>query len=284
MIAKTRQIAADQNMSRSRKNYAWISNSTYLVPGEEAEFVKRAAAGDYHAMDSLVRAYSKFAYSLAKVYLRRLPHDCLDDLLSESFLAIMDAVSCYDPEAGKLMSYIGIHIKRRLALWCSREQLPVYVPSNEVWKVLKRSRYHTVTNLDSSEPDKDVQPGPVVIPLSLDDPAHRESVDDHELCLSESDYVAGIVTDGDGDRIIALLDSILSAFPQRNADIYKMYYGIPHGEKLRLADVAKKYNLSGQAVSLIVNGINIKIMKDARCRKQALELKAYVTSDWKYLQ
>lgn len=268
----------DVSFARSRVYYDWITTSKYLPEGTEPKFVARACSGDAAAVDAICRAYSKFAYHLSKKYLRWLPHESLDDLLSEAFMAIIEALPYYDSQKGaKLITHLGFWIKKRLSIWCSSEQLPVYVPRNEALHVLTRSRIDSDTL--SSEPwTKRDHSNVFVTSLSLD--AYHEADAEFNILAPESDYEDSIVLDVDTKRILALLEQVLAGIPKRNANIYRMYYGIPHGERVLQSVIAKKFKISRQAISMAVAGVNIKIMKDARAKKHLDELKSYVTNDW----
>lgn len=108
-------------------NYLFVENSNSmnllfkeirkfkpLNKDEEIELFKLAKAGDKFAKDKLIYSNMLYAIRVARRYYS--PQQDLDELISESFMGLLDAYESYDPNKGvKFISYAGWHIQDHLS-------------------------------------------------------------------------------------------------------------------------------------------------------------------------
>lgn len=106
-----------------KRTSAWV----VVTPMTNEELVERVRDGDADSIEKLLRSNQEYLYKLA----RRLSNnpDVIEDLVQEGRIAILEAVSSFDPAQGVLfLTYATPLIRKTMREFMARMSLPMAVP------------------------------------------------------------------------------------------------------------------------------------------------------------
>jgi RNA polymerase sigma-70 factor (ECF subfamily) len=104
--------------------------SSHQTPADDLELLRQARSGDFTAFEQIVSRYEKRIYALAMRILRQ--HQDAENVVQETFLAVMEHLSDFRGEAS-------------VATWILR------IATNHALKVLRKRRGLPIVSLEASQ-------------------------------------------------------------------------------------------------------------------------------------
>ena len=128
---KIAQSFTERNSGITEKYLNDVSKQKMVTKEEEVELAKKIKAGDKNALNTLVAANLRFAFSVAKQYQNKgLP---IDDLVNEANLGLMKAALRFDETRGfKFISFAVWWIRQSIMEAIANNSRIVRLPLNKV--------------------------------------------------------------------------------------------------------------------------------------------------------
>ena len=240
-----------------------ICKQPMVGPEEEVELAERIHKGDQRALDRLVRANLRFAFSIAKQYQSRGLE--LMDLIDEANLGLILAAQRFDETRGfKFISYAVWWIRQQLLLAISEQGNAIRRPLNQVSAISKINKAIAEFEQKNERPPSpgelaeitDIPEEKVLIAMtgmqhvkSTDEPFG----DDGEgtiLDVVPSDNMPGTDSVVMQESLAKEMDLALGQLSHREKEIICMFYGIG-GKEHTLDEIGERYNLSRERVRQI---------------------------------
>ena len=223
-------------------------SQTYLSPADESALIRQAKAGDDHARDRIVLAFSRLSVSVARKY--RTFGVPVEDLVSEGIIGLLTALDKFDPDRGnRFYTY---------AQWWVRAQILDYV-FRQVGVVRGSSSADAKMRLFRGE-----RP---VMSMSMEARVGGDlTVADTLVCADpRPDELAETVIDG--ERRSAALDRALGRLQKRERAIIEARY-LSDG-KVTLADLSPVIGVSRERIRQIEVKALAKVSK-AMCEGRTI--------------
>ncbi len=256
-----------------------IGAEPLLAREEEAELAKRIRAGDRAALDRLVAANLRFVVSIAKRYRNR--GVSLADLVNEGNVGLIRAAERFDEGKGvRFVSYAVWWIRQAILQAIAEQSNIVRVPASraathsQVARSSRRLRQEFGREPTAEElaaelelPIKDVREALTSRQgyVSLDAPV--QGSDDASL--------AEFIPDKDGadadertqrEALKNALDSSLTALPDREQLVLRLYFGLDDGEPRTLEEIGKELGVTRERVRQLKERALSRLRHGARGR------------------
>ncbi len=264
----------NNNIESGLSNYIQeISYIPLLNREEEKELAVRIQNGDKGALKELVKRNLRFVVSIARKYNKLgIP---LMDLINEGNLGLIQAAKKFDPDRNvKFISYASWWVKQYIMKYLNEENTPIKIPIkaqsklkkiNKVKKNYLREFYKSPSIRDISE----------ISGMSEKEIKNAESSKlyfnslDEKVGANEEITMMDLIKNKDEDEednqiqrmLIERIKQIIDGFPERDADILKIRYGLIDGERHTLQYIGDKYKISKERVRQIINNLLEKIRK-----------------------
>ncbi len=240
-----------------------ISKEDMIGTEEEAELAARIHQGDQAALERLVRSNLRFVVSVAKQYQGQGLG--LIDLINEGNVGLITAAQKFDETRGfKFISYAVWWIRQSILQALADNARLVRLPLNQIGNVSKVNRF-----LNKFMQQNERRPSLDEIAEALDIPKEKL----HTAMLSSGRHVsmdAPLADDENGSLVDLLanqdmpepdaklaeeslqteVDKVLSALPERENKILRMFYGI-RTKQLGLEEIGERMHLSRERVRQI---------------------------------
>ncbi len=240
-----------------------ISKEDMIGTEEEAELAARIHQGDQAALERLVRSNLRFVVSVAKQYQGQGLG--LIDLINEGNVGLITAAQKFDETRGfKFISYAVWWIRQSILQALADNARLVRLPLNQIGNVSKVNRF-----LNKFMQQNERRPSLDEISEALDIPKEKL----HTAMLSSGRHVsmdAPLADDENGSLVDLLanqdmpepdaklaeeslqteVDKVLSALPERENKILRMFYGI-RTKQLGLEEIGERMHLSRERVRQI---------------------------------
>ena len=263
-----------------------IKRYPLLSPEEETELAEKAVAGDAAAREKLINSNLRFVVSVAKQY--ESTGFGLMDLINEGNLGLLSAVEKYDPQRGyHFISYAVWWIRQSILKAVNEKARAIRLPLNRVNELMQIEK--VMKSLNITEPnngdwaklsaetglDEDLIRRLVEIsvrPVSLEAPIAGSRDGHSELGEAIADSVNGTPEDAlENSSLKEEINRILSALPEKEAEILEMRFGLNGKIAMPLSDIAEIYNLTKERILQIEQ----KAIKTLRNTDGVGHLKAY---------
>jgi len=256
-----------------------IGAEPLLAREDEAELAKLIRAGDRAALDRLVAANLRFVVSIAKRYRNR--GVSLADLVNEGNVGLIRAAERFDEGKGvRFVSYAVWWIRQAILQAIAEQSNIVRVPASraathsQVARSSRRLRQEFGREPTAEElaaelelPIKDVREALTSRQgyVSLDAPV--QGSDDASL--------AEFIPDKDGadadertqrEALKNALDSSLTALPDREQLVLRLYFGLDDGEPRTLEEIGKELGVTRERVRQLKERALSRLRHGARGR------------------
>ena len=242
-------------------------NSIPLLTREEEDFyARKAAAGNKHARDMLVKSNLRFVVNVAKKYKNQgIP---LSDLINEGNIGLLNAVERYDVDRGyHFISYAVWWIRQAILKAIGEKSRIIRLPLNRAGELVQiekiKKEYIAANGIDPDIKDiadllnlteehvKDI----INISrdhLSLESPVAAIEKDSATV----SDYVEDTRYKQPDDFIIDKslkeeIKKLLDTLSSKEADIIEHRFGLNGSTPLSLKEIGDRYNLTKERIRQI---------------------------------
>jgi len=256
-----------------------IGAEPLLAREEEAELAKRIRAGDRAALDRLVAANLRFVVSIAKRYRNR--GVSLADLVNEGNLGLIRAAERFDEGKGvRFVSYAVWWIRQAILQAIAEQSNIVRVPASraathsQVARSSRRLRQEFGREPTAEElaaelelPIKDVREALTSRQgyVSLDAPV--QGSDDASLAEFIPDKNGADADDRtQREALKTALESSLTALPDREQLVLKLYFGLDDGEPRTLEEIGKELGVTRERVRQLKERALSRLRHGARGR------------------
>ena len=256
-----------------------IGNHPRLSFDQEKELSVKALAGDRDAVNTLVECNLLLVVSIAKKY-----YGCglpLLDLIQEGNLGLIKAAEKYDGAKGfRFSTYATYWVRQAISRALSDQSRTIRIPSNmvELLSKIKKATAELTQKTNRQPSDEEIADYLKVdldkvqtaldmsqVTTSLDVPVDDEG----ETCVG--DLVADHSAENPMNNLIAeansaIVESVLSTLPAREAEILRMRFGIGADRPMTLEEVGKHYGVTRERIRQVENKAIRKLRNPMRAR------------------
>lgn len=262
-----------------------IGKEAMIMPDEEAKLARKIHNGDEEALQKLVCANLRFVVSVAKQYQGQGLG--LIDLINEGNMGLITAARKFDETRGfKFISYAVWWIRQSILQSLAEQSRIVRLPQNQVGNIAKVMRFynHFIQENERKPSPEEISTGLQMdldkVTTALQSMGRHVSIDaplveDEDSCLIDLLHNDDSEDMADNNLITSSLKdevrSALSALPDRDRNILKMFFGL-EGPEMSLDEIGVKLNLSRERVRQIKEK-SIRVLRTAH---EAHILKSYL--------
>jgi len=264
-----------------------INRIPLLTREEEDDYARKAAKGDAHAKEMLIKSNLRFVVNVAKKYQNQgLP---LADLISEGNIGLMNAIERYDVDKGyHFISYAVWWIRQAiLKAICEKSRL-IRLPLNRANELvqIEKTKKVLLSAGNTDEPSvediaKSVNMDPAHVSdlinisremVSLDTPLYSEK-DSSELgdFIEDSGYKhpEDVVIE---DSLREDINAVLNTLSKKESEILQHRFGLNGKSSLSLKDIGDRYNLTKERIRQIEKKAIRRLQHPSRSK----HLEAYI--------
>ncbi len=253
-----------------------IGREELISAEEEVELAQRIKQGDQAALDKLVRANLRFAFSVAKQYQGQ--GLSLPDLTNEGNLGLIKAAEKFDETRGfKFISYAVWWIRQSILQALAEQSRIVRLPLNQVGSLNKINKAYS-----EFEQENQRRPSTEELADKLDLPADK--VQDTLRVSGRSVSVDAPFNDGEDNSLLDVMvnqdspsadnsllheslsrevERALSTLSERESDIIKSFFGIG-SQEMTLEEIGEKFDLTRERVRQIKEKAIRKLRQNSR--------------------
>jgi RNA polymerase primary sigma factor len=266
MARTTRKVGTSYEMLMEEANSHPIP-----TPDELSALILEAQAGDSDALNRVVRSQIKLVHLIVQPYVRRGMD--IGDMLQEALFMVAKAVLRYDPAKGvPFYGFYGRGVKQKmyeLRMTAHPVHVPTYI-SNRMGAA-KSAEYRLRKSLERPPTDEEViaetnvrnpwftmTAERLAEAIKWSKPSGRLELDAPVDADNEATFGSVLPSEGDlpGEAMIraeatAELLAIVNTFPERDAKIIRMCYGLGAHRPMRPPEVGKALGITGERVRQI---------------------------------
>ena len=259
----------------------------YNVPTaeEEVELISEYKNGNEQAGQMLINGHLRFIYSLAKIYARN--ENEVVDYVNEGVIGLKKALDEFDLTLGyKFITYAVWYIRRSMNFYLNdTRNLVTRSNGNKLGKKLDtvRQKFYTENGREPSIDEiKSIINEQYGIEIKDDSDTYEvsfasinEEIDDDYTMEENPEYTSRTAVENEymesaeKDYKRALVNTILSYVPEKQADIMKMLYGIGYDKMYSTEEVGEKYGMRGVEVAALRDKIIMYIRQNAESIRRA---------------
>jgi len=241
-----------------------VNTVPLLTAAEEIDLSKKLRAGDLHAREKMVRANLRLVVSIAKCYVNR--GLSLLDLVEEGNLGLLKAVERFDPNKGFRFSTYGTWwikqaIRRALVNQAKTVRIPSYMvemiakwksTSTEMQNKLGRTPNETEIRRELDLPAESYE----ILKRTMNSSIANSRPISLELMWASrdpalSDKAFEQKDDSYSQEDLRMVEEILGAIDEREAEILKLRYGLENGKPLTLREIGERLSITRERVRQI---------------------------------
>ncbi len=238
-----------------------VNTVPLLTAAEEIDLSTKLRAGDLHAREKMVRANLRLVVSIAKCYVNR--GLSLLDLVEEGNLGLLKAVERFDPTKGFRFSTYGTWwikqaIRRALVNQAKTVRIPSYMvemiakwksTSTELASKLGRPPKETEIRKELALPSESFE----ILKRTMNSSIANSRPISLELMWASrdaalSDKAFEQKDDTYSQEDMRMVDEILGAIDEREAEILKLRYGLEDGKPLTLREIGERLGITRERV------------------------------------
>ncbi len=273
---KINQSITNRDSASLDKYLQDIGREPLISAEEEVELAQRIKQGDQAALDKLVRANLRFAFSVAKQYQGQ--GLSLPDLTNEGNLGLIKAAEKFDETRGfKFISYAVWWIRQSILQALAEQSRIVRLPLNQVGSLNKINKAFS-----EFEQENQRRPSTEELADKLDLPADK--VQDTLRVSGRSVSVDAPFNDGEDNSLLDVMvnqdspsadnsllheslsrevERALSTLSERESDIIKSFFGIG-SQEMTLEEIGEKFDLTRERVRQIKEKAIRKLRQNSR--------------------
>ena len=273
---KINQSITNRDSASLDKYLQDIGREPLISAEEEVELAQRIKQGDQAALDKLVRANLRFAFSGAKQYQGQ--GLSLPDLTNEGNLGLIKAAEKFDETRGfKFISYAVWWIRQSILQALAEQSRIVRLPLNQVGSLNKINKAFS-----EFEQENQRRPSTEELADKLDLPADK--VQDTLRVSGRSVSVDAPFNDGEDNSLLDVMvnqdspsadnsllheslsrevERALSTLSERESDIIKSFFGIG-SQEMTLEEIGEKFDLTRERVRQIKEKAIRKLRQNSR--------------------
>ncbi len=273
---KINQSITNRDSASLDKYLQDIGREELISAEEEVELAQRIKQGDQAALDKLVRANLRFAFSVAKQYQGQ--GLSLPDLTNEGNLGLIKAAEKFDETRGfKFISYAVWWIRQSILQALAEQSRIVRLPLNQVGSLNKINKAFS-----EFEQENQRRPSTEELADKLDLPADK--VQDTLRVSGRSVSVDAPFNDGEDNSLLDVMvnqdspsadnsllheslsrevERALSTLSERESDIIKSFFGIG-SQEMTLEEIGEKFDLTRERVRQIKEKAIRKLRQNSR--------------------
>ena len=258
----------------------------YEVPTaeEEIDLITRFKKGDEKAGQELTCRHLRFIYSLAKIYARNETE--VVDYVNEGVIGFTIAMTKFDLSLdNKFITYAVWYVRRQMNYYLNdTRNMITRSNANKIGKKLDttRQRYYAENGREPTNDEVreilmaqyglEIKEDCDMFDVSIS--SINEEIDDDYTLENEPEYVSktSVVNEYEveveKDYKKALVSTILSAIPERQADVMKMLYGIDYERSYSTEEVAEKYGITALEIASLRDKIIKYVQQNAKAIKR----------------
>ncbi len=262
-----------------------ISKVDLLTPEQEIELAIRIKKGDQRAMEILTKANLRFVVSVAKQYQNQ--GLSLGDLINEGNLGLIKAAKRFDETRGfKFISYAVWWIRQSILQALAEQSRIVRLPLNRIGAINKIGKAYSSLK---QEYEREPSPEELANELQMDLDEISDTLKlsgkqismDAPFFLGEENSLLDVIENNqqpapDNELITESLKveikNVLSALPEREAEVIRLYFGIDVDYSMTLEEIGEKFNLTRERVRQIKE----KAIRRLRHTSKSKNLKSYL--------
>lgn len=240
-----------------------IKNFPMVGVEEEVALAERIHKGDEKALEKLIKANLRFAFSIAKQYQGRGLE--LMDLINEANIGLLVAAKRFDETKGfKFISFAVWWIRQQILLAISEKGNMIHKPANQINNINKVNRAMAKFEQEHNRPASDAELAEMtnisedkiattlrtnLRTLSFDAPFVEGEDNSFEDILSDESAPA---TDNHlmNESLSSDLNTVLNTLSHREKSIVCMFYGIG-GKEYTLEEIGDQLHLSRERIRQI---------------------------------
>lgn len=252
---------------------------------EEVELITEYKNGNECAGQKLIDGHLRFIYSLAKIYAR--DENEVVDYVNEGVIGFKKALDEFDLTLGyKFITYAVWHIRRSMNFYLNdTRNMVTRSNGNKLGKKLDtvRQKFYTENGREPSiEEIKAIISEQYGIDIKDDSDTYdvsfasiNEEIDDDYTMEENAEYTSRTAVENEYNNTVdkdykkALVNTILSSIPDRQADMMKMLYGIDYERTYSAEEVGEKYGMRGMEVAALRDKVIKYIRQNAESIKRA---------------
>lgn len=238
-----------------------VNRVPLLTAQEEIDLAKKIRQGDLHAREKMVRANLRLVVSIAKSYVNR--GLSLLDLVEEGNLGLLKAVERFDPDKGYRFSTYGTWwikqaIRRALVNQAKTVRIPSYMvemiakwksASAELQNKLGRAPKETEIRNKLGLPSESFE----ILKRTMNSSIANSRPISLELMWTSRDTALADKAfeqkdDAYSQEDMRMVDEILGAIDEREAEILKLRYGLEDGKPLTLREIGERLGITRERV------------------------------------
>jgi len=262
-----------------------ISKVDLLTPEQEIELAIRIKKGDQRAIEILTKANLRFVVSVAKQYQNQ--GLSLGDLINEGNLGLIKAAKRFDETRGfKFISYAVWWIRQSILQALAEQSRIVRLPLNRIGALNKIGKAYSSLK---QEYEREPSPEELANELEMDLDEISDTLKlsgkqvsmDAPFTLGEENSLLDVIQNDqqpapDNQLITESLKveikNVLSALPEREAEVIRLYFGIDVDYSMTLEEIGEKFNLTRERVRQIKE----KAIRRLRHTSKSKNLKSYL--------
>ncbi len=262
-----------------------ISKVDLLTLEQEIELAIRIKKGDQRAMEILTKANLRFVVSVAKQYQNQ--GLSLGDLINEGNLGLIKAAKRFDETRGfKFISYAVWWIRQSILQALAEQSRIVRLPLNRIGAINKIGKAYSSLK---QEYEREPSPEELANELEMDLDEISDTLKlsgkqismDAPFSLGEENSLLDVIENDqqpapDNQLITESLKveikNVLSALPEREAEVIRLYFGIDVDYSMTLEEIGEKFNLTRERVRQIKE----KAIRRLRHTSKSKNLKSYL--------
>lgn len=262
-----------------------IGKEPLISAEEEVELARKIRAGDQEALEKLTTTNLRFVVSIAKKYQNQ--GISLPDLINEGNVGLIKAAKRFDETRGfKFISYAVWWIRQAILTAIADQSRVVRLPLNQVGTINKikkeiarlEQNNQRLPTLDEISAAVDMPDYKVAELMKMS--SYTQSIDSPISQNEDTKFIDTFIFENADDTDTHLmheslskeLDMALSALPEKEQQVLRLFYGIQSNHEYTLDEIGDCCNLSRERVRQIKERAIKRLRQDAKSKNLKMYL------------